>query len=330
MSRSLVVQESPLAPELDSVVAARRVVSSAVDLWDLPEQVRDDAALIASELASNAVLHARTSFAISVARVGTGLRVEVSDGSPTLPAAAAGTPEDLLAIRSMTGRGLPLVAAMSDRWGCDQRADGKVMWAEVGTSRLRVQPSAPPAFPPAPRPPQVGPAGAAAGIREVTVATGSGRLVHLVGVPVKLVIESTRQLTDLQREMQVIGLDKSGPPELVSLANSTAEVDASIGYLREAGLADAKKAAARGDGLVDYDLLVPDDAAVQFDRLGQLLSRARSKLARRHLLTLPASEEVVAFRIWWKDEVLSQLAGRPPVPCPISPGPGSAPGIALS
>lgn len=324
MSRNLVAQESPLKPELDSVVAARRIVLSALDLWKLPDQVHDDAALIVSELASNAVFHARTPFTVSVVRLGAGVRVEVSDGSSELPAAAAGMPEDLLAIRSMTGRGLPLVAAMSDRWGCDPRADGKVMWAEVGTGRSRVRPSAPPAFPPAPPRPNVGAAGTAAGLREVTVATGSGRQVHLVGVPVNLLIESTRQLTDLQREMQVIGLDKSGPRELVSLATSTAEIEASIGYLREAGLADAKNAVARGDGLVDFDLTVPDDAAVHFDRLAQILARARSKMARRHLLTLPASEEVVAFRIWWKDEVLSQLAGRQPVPCPIATGPGRA------
>lgn len=323
-SRNLTVKEGNLSPELESVVAARQIVLSAVESWKLSQGVGDDAALVASELATNAVLHARTSFMVSVSRLGSGVRVEVFDRNSVLPEAAAGRPEDLLSIRSMTGRGLPLVAAISDRWGCDLRGQGKVVWAEVGTGRLRVDPSPSPAFPPQPARPKLSDAAAAAGIKEATVATGAGRKVHLVGVPVSLLIESTRQLTDLQREMQVIGLDQTGPRELVSMAGSTREVDACIGYLREAGLADAKRAMARGEDVVDYDLVVPDDAAVHFERLGQLLARARSKFARRHLLTLPAGEDVVAFRVWWKDEVLSQLAGRAPAPCPIRPGPGSA------
>lgn len=323
-SRNLTVKESNLSPELESVVAARRVVHSAVESWKLAERVGEDAALVASELATNAVLHARTNFMVSVSRLGTGVRVEVSDRNPVLPEAAAGRPDDLLAIRSMTGRGLPLVAAISDRWGCDRRGSGKVVWAEVGTGRLRVDVSPSPVFPPEPARPKLTENAVAAGVKEVTVATGAGRKVHLVGVPVSLLIESTRQLTDLQREMQVIGLDQTGPRELVSMADSTREVDACIGYLREAGLADAKRAMARGEDVVDYDLVVPGDAAVHFERLTQLLARARSRLARRHLLTLPASEDVVAFRMWWKEEVLSQLAGRAPAPCPIRPEPGRA------
>lgn len=323
-SRKLTVHESNLSPELESVVAARQVVHSAVESWKLGERVGEDAALVVSELATNAVLHARTSFMVAVSRLGTGVRVEVFDRNAVLPEAAAGRPEDLLAIRSMTGRGLPLVAAISDRWGCDLRGKGKVVWAEIGTGRLRVDASPSPTFPPEPARRKLGDKAVAAGVKAVTAATGAGRKVHLVGVPVSLLIESTRQLTDLQREMQVIGLDQTGPRELVTMAGSTREVDACIGHLREAGLADAKRAMARGEDLVDYDFIVPDDAAAHFERLGQLLARARSKLARRHLLTLPASDDVVAFRLWWKEEVLSQLAGRAPAPCPIRPEPGRA------
>jgi anti-sigma regulatory factor (Ser/Thr protein kinase) len=307
-----------LVPELGSVVAARHMVVEAAQSWSLPERVQEDAALVVSELASNAVLHARSVFTVSARRLGQGLRVEVADRDPALPGPAAERFEDLMAVRSMTGRGLALVAATSDRWGCDRAPGGKVVWAEVGTSRLRVRPSSPPAFPPAPPAPRLSPAAASAGVKDVTAATGAGRQVHLVGVPVRLLIESSRQLTDLQREMQVIGLDRTGPRELLSLANATREVEASIGHLREAGLSDAKRAIARGDVVVDYDLVVPEDASFQLGRLGTILMRACSRLARRYLLTLPASDEVVAFRMWWREEVLSQLAGRPPAPCPIT------------
>ena len=317
-----------LAPELASVVVARRMVVDAARSWCLPERVAEDVALVVSELASNAVLHARTHFTVSAARLGQGLRVEVADLDPTRPGPAAEKFEDLMAVRSMTGRGLALVAATSDRWGCDPARGGKVVWAEVGTSRLRVEPSPPPAFPPAAPAPRLGSVAASIGVKEVTVATGAGRQVHLIGVPAKLLIESSRQLADLQREMQVIGLDRSGPSELVSLANCTREVEASIGHLRDAGVADAKRAMERGENVVDYEFVAPEDAGFQLDRLGSVLAKACSRLARRYLLTMPASDEVVAFRMWWREEVLSQLAGRPPAPCPIASGSGArGPGV---
>ena len=321
-SEDLAMVNSRLAPELESVVAARHMVVEAARAWKLPTRVEDDAALVVSEMASNAVLHARTPFTVSASRLGSGLRVEVSDLNPTLPGPAVNRLEELMAVRSMTGRGLALIAATSDRWGCDPLARGKVVWAEVGTSRFRVVPHPAPAFPPSPPAPQLSAAAVAAGIKEAKVATGSGRQVHLVGVPAKLLIESSRQLKDLEREMQVIGLDQTGPSELVTLATTTREIETSIGYLREAGLADAKQAMARGENVVDYEFVVPEDAAVHLDRLGRLLARACSRLARRYLLTLPASDEVVAFRLWWRDEVLSQLAGRPPTPCPIATSEG--------
>lgn len=309
-----------LAPELESVVAARRAVLDAIRSWNLPERVAEDAALVVSELTTNAVLHARTAFNVSASRLGSGLRVSVADMDPTLPSPGINRPEELLAVRSMTGRGLALVAATSDRWGCDAVAGGKVVWAEIGTGRRRVEAVPPPAFPPPPGRPKLNAGAIAAGLKEVTVAAGSGRHVHLVGVPVGLLIESTRHLTDLQREMLVIGLDHSGPSELVELANTTRDLEAHIGHLREAGLADAERAMARGESVVDLEFDVPDDAEHQLDLLGRLLAVARTKLARRHLLTLPAAEDIVAFRLWWRDEVLAQIAGRPPEPCPIKPG----------
>jgi len=319
--------DTQLDPELESVVAARHLLVAAAGAWRLPEAIIDNAALVASELVTNAVLHAGTRFGFSASRLGSGLRIEVSDSDDRLPPTGVARPEDLLATRSMTGRGLALVAATADRWGYESLPSGKVVWAEVGTGRRRVEPASPPAFPPAPEPPRIAASAVAAGVKEVTVASGSGRPVHLIGVPVSLLVESARHLTDLHREMRVIGLDQSGPKELVDLARSTTEIEAGIGHLREAGLSEAEKAMAEGAQVVDVDLLVPDDTAKHLDRLGRLLNRARTRLARNHLLTLPASSDVVAFRLWWREEVLAQLAGRPPTPCPIRPaGRGSVAG----
>ena len=69
---------------------------------------------------------------------GGGLRIEVSDANDHLPVVDAERPEELLANRSMTGRGLAMVAVTADRWGADPLpGGGKVTWAELGTgSRL--------------------------------------------------------------------------------------------------------------------------------------------------------------------------------------------------
>ena len=84
------------------------------------------ATLAASELATNVVVHARTPFTVSVA-VGPGcLRVELSDGSAMAPVARA-TDQD-----SASGRGVPIVQAVTDRWGSGRRATGKVVWFELG------------------------------------------------------------------------------------------------------------------------------------------------------------------------------------------------------
>jgi hypothetical protein len=138
-------------------------------------------------------------------------------------------------------------------------------------------------------------------------------------VPALLHIESVRQFADLQREMQVVGLDHNGPKELVSLAESNREISNHIGSLRQAGADLAEAALAQGESVVNFDVEVADDALAAFDDLGSLIYRIGNSLGRRHLLSMPPSEEVVAYRLWYRDEIVSQLRGRAPQPCPFTP-----------
>jgi anti-sigma regulatory factor (Ser/Thr protein kinase) len=308
--------EAQLPAELGSVVAARRLVESAASSWGIADSVAQNAALAASELVTNAVLHAGTVLRVTVRRLGRGMRLEVHDGSSRLPVVGADRPEDLLATRSMTGRGLALLAGIVDRWGADPVSGGKVMWAEIGTGRRRVAAMDPP--PPRPSDTATAPTGAMAGLRSVTALAGGGRKVHLMGVPVRLLVESARQFADLQREMQVVGLDHNGPKELVALAATSREISARIGTLRQAGSDVAEEALARGESVIDFDVVVPDDAVDAFDRLGSLIRRVGDALVRRHLLTMPPSDEVTAYRRWYREEIAWQLMGRPPQPCPFA------------
>jgi anti-sigma regulatory factor (Ser/Thr protein kinase) len=116
-----IVERLRLPPEPSSAGAARRFVAAALDAGG---EVAELAVLLVSELASNAVLHARTPFEVVVQIDDQRVRIEVSDGDPTLPALRTYVRE------SITGRGLHMVAAAAHHWGFDARADGKVVWFE--------------------------------------------------------------------------------------------------------------------------------------------------------------------------------------------------------
>ena len=91
-----------------------------------PAELADAAALIVTELASNAVLHAGTPFVVTVVSRPGGVRIAVADGSRCLPLR-----RDLEPPQS-NGRGLGLVAALSADWGARLAADGsKLVWAEL-------------------------------------------------------------------------------------------------------------------------------------------------------------------------------------------------------
>lgn len=314
--------EAQLPPERESVVAARRLVEAAAATWGVDAVPAAEAALATSELVTNAVLHAGTTITVVVRRLGAGMRIEVVDGSNRLPVVEAERPEELLATRSMTGRGLMVVAATADRWGADPVADGgKSIWVEIGTGRRHVAASPAPAFAAGITPAPLSAAAAAKGVTSLMTVAAEGHRVHLVGVPVDLMVESIRQLVDFQRELQVIGLDSQHSPELAELADSGRELAEQMIRLREAtsGLEDIELAMARGDAVIDVDMVLPDGVEALFDRLAAVMGQAWGSRPDLQLLTPPPSDEVVAYGRWYREEVMAQLAGAPPRPCPFEP-----------
>jgi hypothetical protein len=104
---------------------ARRFVVGTLEAWRCPSLV-EDAALIVTELAANAVVHAESDFIVTLARGRRGVRVSVQDFSPVAPAMMAIAPAG-----SSSGRGLRLVAAVASRWGDGSFGSGKVVWAAL-------------------------------------------------------------------------------------------------------------------------------------------------------------------------------------------------------
>jgi hypothetical protein len=104
--------------------AARGFALGMLEPWR-GEQLAADIALVVTELATNAVLHAGSAFCVSLALSGGAIRISVSD---TLPLGANGVDQHLAAV---SGHGLGVVAAMATRWGVESVPSGKAVWAEL-------------------------------------------------------------------------------------------------------------------------------------------------------------------------------------------------------
>ena len=119
----------------DQVAAARRFVVSAIQGQ---VQAREVSRLLVSEAATNALLHSASgeggSFAVEYLISKDLLRVEVHDaGGPSGPRRRVHHPE------SMTGRGLDLFDALSDRWGVDGSPDGWTVWFELDLAAVEAR-----------------------------------------------------------------------------------------------------------------------------------------------------------------------------------------------
>ncbi len=90
------------------------------------EPGRDEvAALLVTELVTNALLHARSGPEVTARLDGGRLRVEVTDDSPTPPVRHRRSP------RTGTGLGMILVDELASAWGAEPAGTGKVVWFEL-------------------------------------------------------------------------------------------------------------------------------------------------------------------------------------------------------
>ncbi|WP_420712181.1 SpoIIE family protein phosphatase [Streptomyces sp. DSM 15324] len=117
-------------PSDPAVVArARAAVTAQLAAWDLDE-LAFTTELVASELVTNAIRHATGPVQLRLLRDRT-LICEVSDGSGTSPRLRRARTED------EGGRGLFLVARLTERWGTRYTSTGKIIWTEQPLPRSR-------------------------------------------------------------------------------------------------------------------------------------------------------------------------------------------------
>ena len=122
-----VAERLQLGDEPDAVPRARRfAVAALAGLF--PDELVDDAALIISELVTNAFLHGDPPVVVRISARAHLVHIEVADDSRSAP--MRGRPDGT----AMTGRGMGLIESLSSRWGVAPEATGKRVWCELETS----------------------------------------------------------------------------------------------------------------------------------------------------------------------------------------------------
>jgi anti-sigma regulatory factor (Ser/Thr protein kinase) len=123
-----------LPAEAQSVRAARRFVTSTLAGRGFSADLVDTAALLVSELVSNAVLHARSRVDVLVDGDADRVRVVVHDLS------RRSVVRRRHQVDSATGRGLVLLERLSADWGVQMRSDGKDVWFELRAGQPDAEP----------------------------------------------------------------------------------------------------------------------------------------------------------------------------------------------
>lgn len=124
---------------------ARLLAVHQLGAWGIPRDAptAEAVAVVTAELAANAAVHGRLRgryFRLRLHLKEHVVRVEVSDARPERPVPTAVPPRTPTSVHPEGdhGRGLVLVAAFAERWGCYQpHAAVKTVWAEVRRQGFR-------------------------------------------------------------------------------------------------------------------------------------------------------------------------------------------------
>ncbi|CAA9347452.1 MAG: hypothetical protein AVDCRST_MAG34-1340 [uncultured Nocardioidaceae bacterium] len=127
--------ETVLAAEPISALKARRFVCSHLVHHGL-RYLMDPVRLVASELATNAISHARSPFTMTVSQRDDAVLLTVQVRSRSIPAQPTSSEPRL------AGRGLAIVALLSQEWGVSTDEAGRTsVWASFAARRTPERPT---------------------------------------------------------------------------------------------------------------------------------------------------------------------------------------------
>ena len=298
--RSLVLPASP-----PSVKLARSWVSKVLEEIGREDLV-DSAQLGVSELVTNALIHSRPPLSVRVRGTVDHPRIEVVDSSPVPPQRQPVAPEieDVDDLNLTTfGRGLDLVAMMSNRWGSDLAHDGrsKSVWFEPSGELQGDNPHEGEIFV---FDPEVDGASTPHDVEQMEL--------QLLGVPARLFGELRRYHFEVRREMRLLALTD---PQSYPLADELTEIFIRADAERRAAVGVSRLDQAIVDGLesVDLEYQIPVTAPPTMGRIRDLLGEIYTLFSSEHLLALQPPEVLMDLQDWYFGEFVRQAAGEDPL-----------------
>lgn len=140
--------------------------------------------------------------------------------------------------------------------------------------------------------------------------------VRLLRFPLAVWGRSQEHVDELLREFALVaeseGEHPSVPRRLLALIAELTKTYAGISSSTEQYRDDA---IARGETVTDLVYHVPPSASGAIRHLGEMFDQADEYCRQgSHLLTLQTPPDQLAFRRWFLDEFLDQIAGAPPTP----------------
>ncbi len=296
----------PLAASPPSVRLARSWVSRVLEEIGRPDLI-DAAQLGVSELVTNALIHSRPPLSVRILGTVDHPRIEVVDSSPVPPQRPAIAPEpgDVDGFNVTTfGRGLDLVALMSNRWGSDLGHDGrsKSVWFEPSGERD----------------------GGGTLVGEIfefdpdysqgVELTDTRRMkLQLQRVPARLFGELRRYHFELRRELRLLAL---GAPNEYPLAVAITDIFVQADRERRAssGIPQLDAAIAARMESVDLEYGVPLTTPATMARIRDLLNEVYTVFSTDHLLSLRPPDLLVDLQTWYFTEFERQGRGEAPIP----------------
>ena len=278
-----------LPAEVASCSTARRFVEEALAQAD--DDIRANAALLTSEVVTNALLHAIGPVTVEVQQKGEAYRIAVEDRSKTPPT------EKGYRVDDATGRGLQLLELLAAAWGWSRTATGKIVWFDL----------------PEPFDGSV-PSGTQHDSYENPFPNGTR--IALLEAPVQEMIRTNAHYDALYREFRLIlELDSTAilsvPGRLLSL----------IDLLGTSLMGFGRSVEETWDGAlrenldrVDLHFQFPAEAGPGVAWYSGLLDEADEYCQRAELLTVAPSVEALAVRRWVFGQVAAQCQGEPPTP----------------
>jgi GAF domain-containing protein len=290
-----------LEPVVASTPMARHWIKA--HLRDVPAEVADCAALLTSELVTNAVLHAGTPLSVTLHLMYDRIRVDVADGNPAMPGIKDyGTD-------AATGRGLTLFDTLASEWGVQIVAGGKIVWFELpvdysvvpdevsdGNFRFDLTRFVQPEL-------------------HAPVDDSPTVVINLLGIPVDLLQKASEEYEGLFREMRLMKEHSESVGTFPSLLPDRLSVLLSEIGNRFSGFGPGmdevwQEVVERGEKAYDWRLELPQSAVLACEFYDAMLDEADEFGLSAHLLSLPASSASVAVRRWFLSELIGQLHGK--------------------